>query len=97
MEAIFKTSTVTTQDILTALSHFNAEYADTNAYDSWLEKASYKFAIKYDGKLYPCKYILSQATGIDTSEFSGGNQTNSVFRRLGFQVIEKPNTRSREP
>jgi len=33
---------------------------------------------------------LSQATGIDILEFSGGEQTNSVFRKLGFRVVDKP-------
>lgn len=90
MDTVFKSVTITAKDILTALSDFDAQYPDANEYDSWLEKDMYKYAIQYREKLYPCKYILSQATGIDTSEFSGGEQTNSVFRNLGFHVIDKP-------
>ena len=87
---IFKRRTVSTQEILRAMSHFDAEYRDTNDYDSWLEKKTYKYAVQHEGNLYPCKHVLSLATGIPTSEFSGGGQTNSVFRGLGFSVIDKP-------
>jgi hypothetical protein len=90
MSVIFKGISITAQDILTAMSKFDSQYPDTNDYDSWLHKETYKYAIRHNGKLYPCKHILSQATGIDTSEFNGGEQTNSVFRKLGFRDITKP-------
>ncbi len=89
METIFKGVPVKTDDILKAILEFDAQYPNTNSYGAWLEKDTYKYAVQHGGKLYPCKYILSQATGIDTSEFNGGNQTNNVFRRLGFHVIDK--------
>ena len=92
MDTTFKGTTITTQDVLAAIGHFDAQYPDANAYDSWLEKAVYKFALDHNGKLYPCKYILSQASGIDTTEFSGGPQTNRVFQRLGFHIITKPSS-----
>ena len=85
----FKQKTVSIQEVLRAMRDFDAQYMDTNDYDSWLEKGTYKYAVQHDGKLYPCKYILSLATGVPTSGFSGGEQTNRVFRRLGFRVIDK--------
>ena len=69
---------------------FDSQYPDTNEYDSWLDKGNYKYAVEYNAKLYPCKHILSRATGIDTSEFRGGRRTNRVFRQLDFHVIDKP-------
>jgi hypothetical protein len=90
MDTVFKGVTVTTEDILKALSNFDVQCLDPNEYDSWLEKKTYKYAVQHGEKLYPRKYILSQATGIDTSEFNSGNQTNSVFRKLGLRVINKP-------
>ena len=87
---VFQQKTVSAQEILRALEDFEAQYADTNDYDSWLDKRIYKYAVQYADRLYPCKYILSQATGIHTSEFGGGEQTNRVFRDLGFNVINKP-------
>jgi DNA modification methylase len=68
------------------LHKFNQKYQDTNNYDNWLEKKSYKYAVQYDGKLYPCKYILSQAIGTYIRDFNGGEETNRVFRQLGFLV-----------
>ena len=87
---VFKRITVTAQDILAAMRDFDSQYPDTNAYDSWLDKGNYKYAVERNEKLYPCKHILSRVTGIDTSEFNGGEPTNRVFRQLDFQVIDKP-------
>lgn len=78
------------QAVLCAMSDFDSEYHGTNDYRSWLEKANYKYAIAHAGRLYPCKHILSRASGIPTSLFNGGSQTNGILERLGFQVILKP-------
>ncbi len=96
MKIKFKGKYVKTNDILTAIHKFDAQYPDSNSYDAWLENETYKYAVQHGGKLYPCKYILSQATGIDTSKFNGGSQTNSVFHRLGFRVIHKQRTKARK-
>ena len=58
-------------------------------YDNWLNKTPYIYAIMYNSRIYPPKIILSMATGISTKEFSGGEQTNRVFRQLGFIVENK--------
>ena len=87
---VFKRITVTAQDILAAMRDFDSQYPDTNEYDSWLDKGYYKYAVEHNARLYPCKHILSRATGIATSEFHGGKQTNHVFCRLDFHVINKP-------
>ena len=86
---IFKGSEVMREDVLRAIKDFDAQYDYTNQYDSWLDKGTYKYALQYKGKLYPCKHILSRATGISVAEFSGGEQTNRVFRDLGFEVVPK--------
>jgi len=90
MSTRFKGVTVSQRDISRALREFDVLYPDSNEYKAWLENKTHKYAILHGGKLYPCKHILSQATGISTSELNGGNQTNSVFRKLGFRVINKP-------
>ena len=89
METIFKGESVTTENILAAIREFDERYSDSNSYDSWLDKETYKYALEYHGKRYPCKYILSQATGINILEFEGGNQTNNILRKLGFHVVDK--------
>lgn len=82
---------VTRGHVLDALDQFDSEYPSTNDYDSWLDKGNYKYALTYRGRLYPCKYILSLASGFDRRDFGGGEQTNRVFRTLGFQVINREN------
>ncbi len=89
MEITFKKHTVTRQQILDILHQFVAQYPDPGTYDDWLKKETYKYAVRYDGRIYPPKHILSMATGIPTTEFSGGEQTNRVFRQLGFDVENK--------
>jgi hypothetical protein len=39
--------------------------------DNWLNKQTYLYALCHDGRLYHPKHILSTATGIPTTDFSG--------------------------
>jgi hypothetical protein len=89
METIFKRQVVTRENILRALHEFAEQYPDTEAFDNWLRKNTYRYMVRYDGRLYPPKQILSVATGIATEDFSGGEQTNRVFRQLGFDIEDK--------
>ena len=90
METTFMTVTINRQQILDALADFARQYPDADSYESWLQKSSYKYAIRHtDGRLYPPKHILSVVTGIPTPDFNGGEQTNRVFRQLGFDVENK--------
>lgn len=64
-------------------------------------RRSKKFLLKYDGKYYPPKYIISLANKyangreLDSSELSGGKETNSFLRALGFNIVEiSPNKRT---
>ena len=76
-DVVFKGRVVTRPDILGAIRAFDAKYPDTNDYKRWLEKAHYKYALLYEGKKYPPKHILSEATGVPWQEFGGGvQQTN---------------------
>jgi len=86
---VFKGITVTRDEVITALKAFASAYPEPNGYERWLEKDTYLYAIDYQGRLYPPKHILSVVTGIPTSEFSGGEQTNRVFRDLGFEIVSK--------
>jgi len=51
-----------------------------------------KFVLLHEGKHYPPKYVVSQANRyangaeLDSSEFSGGKETNSFLERLGFEI-----------
>ena len=89
METIFKRQVVTRQNILDALQEFSEQYPDPETFDDWLRKETYKYAVRYGEKKYPPKHILSTATGIPTTKFGGGEETNRVFRQLGFEVGDK--------
>ena len=81
---------ITHDVVLAALREFDAQYPDPNDYDHWLQKKNYKYAIKYEGRVYPPKYILELITGLPARGFNGGEETNRVFKQLGFEVIDKP-------
>ncbi len=57
------------------------------------ERASRKYCLVYNDKHYPPKFIISEACRIQYGQelspydFSGGDETNSVLRRLDFTVI----------
>ena len=89
-ETVFKGVPITYQAVNETLKDFDDKYPDTSAYDQWLEKDGYKYALEFGGKLYPPKHILSLVTGIDVSRFSGGDQTNRVFEQIGMITLEKP-------
>jgi hypothetical protein len=63
-------------------------------------RESKKFQLIYNGKYYPPKYVVSlankYANGIvlDSSKFSGGQETNGFLVRLGFNVAEFPSLRT---
>lgn len=56
-------------------------------------RSSRKFLLEYNGKHYPPKYIISLANKyanskeLDSSEFSGGDETNNFLRTLGFTIV----------
>jgi 5-methylcytosine-specific restriction protein A len=89
METTFLNLMVTRQQVLNALHEFARQFPDTGSYEDWLQKSAYKYAVRYDGRVYPPKHILSMVTGIPTAKFNGGEQTNRVFRQLGFDVENK--------
>ena len=79
--------------MLRALAAFDREWPQTHLYDDWLSKSSYRYALRFNGRLYPPKRILNLATGVSLQSFNGGvAQTNRKLRSLGFEVIPKPVT-----
>lgn len=90
MSVVFKAVRVSAEDIRKAMREFDEQYLDSGDYEGWFSKGNYKYAVQKDKRFYPVKYILSEATGIASSDFSGGDQANTIFRKLGFQIVPKP-------
>lgn len=88
--AVLRGHTVTSQGIESAMKDFDHQYSgERNAYDLWLDKNTYKWALRYKDRLYPQKYILSLATGMDTTDFTAA-EARRVLGNLGFEIVRKP-------
>jgi hypothetical protein len=82
-------------DVLDAIRTFDREWPDTHAYEGWLTNGAYRYALVYNGRLYPPKKILNLATGVKLAQFNGGPaQTNRILTEFGFDVIPKPPRRA---
>jgi len=59
-------------------------------------RTSKKFLLKYNGKAYPPKYVVSLANEyanskrLSSNDFNGGLETNSFLENLGFEIEDKP-------
>src|SRR3989339_945689 len=55
-------------------------------------RSSRKFLLKFDGREYPPKYIISLANKyacgheLDSEEFSGGKESNEFLKSRGFSI-----------
>jgi len=61
--------------IINAFKAFDSEYRSSNDWIGWETRKTQKYVIRYEGRLYPPKMIISLATGLSRSEFSGGLQS----------------------
>jgi hypothetical protein len=79
--------------LLEAMERFDTEYRGNGAWAHWQDDRSHKFAIAQEGRLYPVKMIVSLATGVPRSEFSGGieaGQAGRYTRDAGLNVVPIP-------
>ncbi len=77
-------------EIIKALQTFDHEHRDSAHWRGWEKRKNQKYAIFYKDRLYPPKQIISLATGLHVSRFSGGEQSNSYLRKRGFEIIFLP-------
>jgi hypothetical protein len=77
----FRNRTVTRELVLDAMRKFDEQDRSRSIF--WR-----KYCVRYDGRDYPPKFVLSLAAGVSASSFSGGWETNRVFCDLGFEVLE---------
>lgn len=78
---------VSREAILKVLEKFDTEMRQTSEWNGWEDKKSQRYVISYENNLYPPKQIISMATGIPVSDFSGGDQASSYLQKRGFNVI----------
>jgi hypothetical protein len=65
-----------------AMDKFDRELRSTLSWERWEENNTYRYAIERNGQLYPVKQIVSMATGVPVSEFSGGGSGQYIRRKI---------------
>lgn len=83
---------ITQQHILPAIHQFDITYPDTNDYKCWLQRGNYRWAVRHNGKLYPCKWLVVRAMGWDETQTPEihTHEAVRVLMRCGFEVIPRP-------
>lgn len=74
-------------DLIAAMQRFDANLRSTAAWEGWEVKKSHKYAILWDGRLYPVKQVLALATGEEVRSFSGGEEANRFVTKRGLSVV----------
>jgi hypothetical protein len=82
---------VATEALTDAMARFDRDFRDATEWAGWEQKKAHLYAIEHYGRRYPVKQIISLATGMPVSEFSGGEaagDANQYVVALGFPVVE---------
>jgi predicted HNH restriction endonuclease len=73
------------------MGRFDRELRDTSDWAEWEQNRAHRYAIRQEGRRYPVKQIISMATGMSVSDFSGGQavgDANQYIISRGFAVVE---------
>lgn len=71
-----------------ALRLFDSDFRSRKEWQGWEDNQAHRYAIDVNGIQYPAKKIVSLATDVPVSDFSGGNPTNGYLEKRGFKVIQ---------
>ena len=81
---------LTKDAVRAAMTKFDAELRQSKDWQGWEQNKAHKYAVEDANLLYPVKQIVSLASGIPVSEFSGGvggGQANQAVEDAGFEVV----------
>lgn len=73
-----------------AMATFDADLRGSKEWLGWEQNQAHKYAIEQAGRLYPVKQIVSLASGIPVSKFSGGvgaGQANAAAKEADLQIV----------
>ncbi|WP_052659241.1 hypothetical protein [Pseudomonas sp. LFM046] len=70
-----------------ALKKFDREFRNSQEWAGWEDNQAHRYAIKWEGGLYPAKKVISLATDTPVGYFSGGIQTNRYLEARGFEIV----------
>lgn len=74
------------------LRRFDANLREQQDWSKWQTSAAQKYALVHEGLRYPPKKIISLATGVPVSKFSGGRQSNEYLKNRGFEIVAIDNS-----
>lgn len=77
---------VDAESIRQALEEFDRNLRTSTEWSSWEDNKAQAWVLVVGERRYPPKKIISIATGIPVSSFSGGTETNDYFAERGFTV-----------
>jgi hypothetical protein len=87
----------TNSAFLDAMSLFDQELRRSPEWTGWEKNKAHLYAIEHDGNRYPVKQIVSMATGVPVSEFSGGRapgDANAFVSAQGLNIVELRQSRN---
>ena len=76
----------TREQLIEAIEKFDIEYRNNPEFSGFESKRSQKYALNYEGELYPPKMIIHLATGIERRSFNGGEESNNYLKKFGFEI-----------
>lgn len=81
---------VSRERVLEAMALFDASHRQREEWDSFPSRKHWRhhYTILSNGKNYPVKEIISLASNVPSTDFSGGDSANRMLRQLGFDIVE---------
>lgn len=73
-----------------SMMFFDENLRETSPWLQWESNRAHRYAVDFEGKLYPAKKIRSLITGTAVRELQGGDPTNNFLKKLGLKVVEIP-------
>jgi 5-methylcytosine-specific restriction enzyme B len=73
--------------LLEAINEFDTTLLPTDEWRYWQDNRSQLWALKYEGRLYPPKKIISLATGLPVGKFSGGPEAIQYLEQRELEVV----------
>src|SRR6516162_7074307 len=82
---------VPTEALRDAMGRFDRDLRVTPESADWEQNGAHRYAIEHDGRRYPVKQVVSLATQLLVSDFSGGQaagDANLYIAARGFRIVE---------
>jgi len=82
---------VSPEALRNAMGRFDRQLRDASDWAEWEQNRAQRYAIRQEGRRYPVKQIISMATGMPVSDFSGDEAAGDAIQYVtsrGFAIVE---------